>query len=65
MKKFRVYRIMTATTVIGEYEAEDDQAALEMADMDRTGNWCPDLCHYCSRDLDLGEIYETEVEEIV
>ncbi len=64
MKKYRVYGIMTASVLIGEYEAESEEEALDMADEDREANWNPTLCHRCADEVELGDVYDTQVEEV-
>jgi len=60
MKKFRVYGIITASTCIGEYDAETAEEAEKMAWEDAG---YPSICYQCSKEIDLGEIYELQVEE--
>lgn len=62
MAKYRVYGIMTASVVIGEYEADNEEDAIEKANKDPRANWHPSVCHMCSREIDLGDIDNTEVE---
>lgn len=64
MKKFRVFGIASASVEIGVYEAENADEAIALADEDRNANWHPSLCHHCSREVDLGDVYETEAEEV-
>lgn len=64
MKKFNVWGIMTASVLVGTYEAESGEEAIEMANEDRNGNWNPSLCHQCSNEIDLGEVYDTQVDEV-
>lgn len=59
MKKFKVYGLMTASVLIGEYEAENADAAIELADLDGSANWSPLLCHHCANEVELGEVYKT------
>jgi hypothetical protein len=63
-KKYNVYGIMTASIFIGEYEAESQEEAEDMANRDSNANWMPSLCHQCSNEIDLGDVYKTEVEEV-
>jgi len=64
MPKYRVYGVMTASAVIGEYEANDEEEARELADMDKQAGWHPSVCHQCAGTIDLGDIYESQVELI-
>lgn len=54
MKKFRVYGILSASVVIGEYEAENEQDAMDKADNDPKANWSATLCHHCAGNIDIG-----------
>lgn len=65
MKKYRVYGVMTASIVIGEYEADSKDAAIEMSGQDENANYYASLCHQCSSEIDLGDIYKEEAEEII
>ena len=60
--KYRVYGIMTASTVIGTYEADSKEQAIAKAEEDKEANWGPGLCHQCAGEVELGDIYETQVE---
>ena len=60
--KYRVYGIMTASVLLGEYEADSPEEAERMSDADPNANLWPSLCHECSNEIDLGDIYETQVE---
>ena len=59
-KKYAVYGNMGASIKIGEYEAESEDEAIEMADADPQGNWYPSLCWQCNREIEIGDVYETE-----
>lgn len=64
MPKYRVYGVLSASVVVGEYEAETEEEAIEMANEDQDANWMPSLCHQCSREVALGDVYKAEAEEI-
>jgi len=64
MKKFMVYGVISASVVLGTYEAENADEAMALADKDNNANWHPSLCHQCSREVDLGDVYETIAEEV-
>jgi hypothetical protein len=61
--KYKVYGIMTASVLIGEYEAKTAEDALDMANDDTEADWYPSLCHQCAREIDMGDIYDTECGE--
>jgi len=63
VKKYSVYGIMTASVLIGEYEAENALEAEAKCNDDEEAEWMPSICYQCSRKIDLGEIYKTEVVE--
>lgn len=64
MKKYIVYGIVSASVVLGEYAAESKEAALEMAEKNQEANWNPTLCHQCSGEIEIGDVYDTQVEEV-
>jgi len=55
---------MSASVIIGVYEADSKEEAIKMAGEDENANWMPSLCHQCAKEIDLGDICETEAEEI-
>jgi len=61
--KYNVYGIMTASIFLGEYEAVDTESAVELAEKDSQADWTPCLCHHCSEEIELGEVYDTQVVE--
>jgi len=66
MPKFRIYGIMTASKVLGEIDAGSKEEALLKADADDEigGNGFAALCHQCAGEIDLGDIYEYQAEEV-
>ena len=64
MPKFRVYGIMTASSLVGEYEVETKEKVIEKVEKDKESDWYRSLCHQCAGDIELGEIYELQAEEI-
>ena len=63
MKTYRVYGLWTASKLIGEFEANSEEEAIAMAeDSDEA---YASLCHQCSREIELGDIYpyKHEAEE--
>lgn len=63
MSKYKVYGHLSASILIGEYEAESKEAAEKMAENDDHADWYPSLCHQCASEVDLGDIYKVEVDE--
>jgi hypothetical protein len=62
MKKFRVYGILSAaTTQEVIVEAEDKDAAIDIGSPQIDS---PHLCHQCSHEIDMGDIYEFQAAEI-
>ena len=51
MPKYTVYGIFTATKCFGEFEAENEEAAIEMASCSEENH--ASLCHQCSREIEL------------
>ena len=64
MKKYSVIGIISASIYIGEYEAESEEAAEEMAEKDENANWSPSICHQCSGEVEVGDVYKVIVEEV-
>ena len=62
MPIYKVYGILTGSVYLGEYEAENEDAAEEMANADKEANWMPSLCHQCSGEVEINDIYEVQVE---
>lgn len=62
MKKYRVYAIATASCFLGEFEAENKDEAIRKAQEE--GDYASSLCHQCSHDVELGDWYKEEAEEI-
>jgi len=60
--KYLVYGIISASKFIGEFEAESKEKAIEMAE-NSENCYTPGLCHQCSGEINLGDIYEIEAEE--
>ena len=65
MKKYIVYGVMTASVILGEYEAKNKEDAIKQAESNNSANWMPSLCHQCAREVELGDVYETQVNEII
>ena len=64
MPKYRIYAIATASWPLGEYEAETEEAAMDLCDQDRTVDYYKSLCHHCASEVELGDTYKTEAEEL-
>lgn len=61
MPKYGVYASVGATMYLGEYEAETEDEAIEMAMKNAS---TPTLCHQCSGELDIGDIIDFEADLI-
>ena len=64
MKKYIVYGLISASKKIGEYEAKSEEEAIEMAEKDKNANWDYSICHQCSSEIEIGDMYEVHAEEI-
>jgi len=64
MAKYQVIGNITASIIVGEYEADSPEEAIEKAEEDKNAFWMPTLCHQCSNEVSLGDVFETEAEEI-
>lgn len=59
LKKYHVYGVCLATTPSIEIEAETDEQAIDLAD--EQDIWPPSICHYCSKEIELGGDIEIAV----
>ena len=55
MTKYRVYGLMTASVLLGEYEADTQPEAYAMAINDPEANWYPSICHQCAGQTEVIE----------
>ena len=62
MPKYHCYAIATASKYLGEFEAKNKQEAEDMAY--ESDECSMSLCHQCSSEAELGDIYRIEVEKI-
>lgn len=62
--KYNVFGIMTASTLLGVYEADSKEEAEEKAEKDPEANYNPGLCWHCSNDIELNEVYELQIKEV-
>ncbi len=62
MAKYNVYGTVGASVFLGTYEAKNEDDAIEQAEDNENANWSPTLCHQCSRELEVGDVYETQAE---
>lgn len=60
MKKYRVYGVVTGTKFLGEYEAEDEREAENMALRE---NGHVSVCNHCADEIDEPAIDDVIVEE--
>lgn len=51
--KFRVYGIATGSKYLGEFEADSEEQAKEMAANSDENHIC--LCHQCARELEVDD----------
>jgi hypothetical protein len=62
MAKFRAYGIYTASIMIGEYEADNEDQAMEMSQDDDVH---ASLCHHCAQNIELNpEPHDFEIVEV-
>lgn len=62
MPKFRVVGKVSASKYLGEFEAETEEEAIELAL--NSDEACICLCHQCSPEAENPEIHDAEAEEI-
>lgn len=60
MPKFSVYGKVVGTKWIGEYDAPDAEAAIQMAEKDAHSS----MCHQCSRECEDPEVEDLVAEEL-
>ena len=60
--KYRVYGIITASVLLGEYDTDSKEKAEKMAEEDAKADWNPSLCHQCSEEVELGGVNSVQVE---
>jgi hypothetical protein len=64
MPKYSVYAEVYGSKYIGDFEAEDEEAAMKLAEKEASN---PSLCHQCSGEvtdgLSLGELMAEEILE--
>ena len=63
MAKYCVYGLVAASVVLGEYEADSENAAIRLAEEDPDADWYPTICHQCSDVVEVGDIYETKARK--
>lgn len=62
MTKYNVYANVTVTKFVGTFEAESEEDAVEMG-MDDPECSADQLCCYCSKKYDVGDVDEVFAEE--
>jgi len=62
MPRYAIYALYTASKHLGEVVADDKDDAISKAE-DSDEVWV-NICHQCSREIDLGDAYEFQAEEI-
>lgn len=60
MPKFRVYATVTGGKYIGEFEAENKEAAIDAATQSDAA--CVSLCHQCASECEDAEIHTFTAE---
>jgi Fe2+ or Zn2+ uptake regulation protein len=60
MTKYRVYGLFTGSKMLGEFEAEDESEAIDMAAESAANH--VSLCHHCSRKISLNDYSAQDFE---
>lgn len=60
MPKYNVYSMATASIFLGEFEAETEEQAIELAVKENPPH--VSLCHQCSGEIEIGDFYQEEAE---
>lgn len=63
MSKYTVIGLVSASIVVGEYEANSENEAIEKANNDPQANCNTTLCNQCSRTIDIGDVYELRADK--
>lgn len=63
MATWRIIGILSASKYLGIVEADTKEEAIEKAEEELVDEMHASLCHYCSREIDLGETYDLEAEK--
>lgn len=61
-KTYRIYALMTASKFLGEFEAESEAEAREMAE--DQADFHVSICHQCSRQIEIGDVHDVDCEEV-
>lgn len=61
MTKYRVYGVVSGSKYLGEFDAETEEQALEMAS--HSDECYVTLCHYCHSECEDAEITEMVAEK--
>jgi len=64
MPKYRVYAIASASWLLGEYEAENEDEARDLSQDDDSAEYHPSICHSCAGKIELGDAYKFDAEEV-
>ncbi len=62
MPKYRIYSIATASVFLGEFEGDTKEQAIDRALEENPPH--NSLCHQCAGEIELGEFYEEQAEEV-
>ncbi len=62
MPKYRVYAVIDATKYVGEFEAENEENAEDLA-WDN-GDFHVSICHHCASEVEIGDPIRMVVEEV-
>ncbi|MCK5307095.1 MAG: hypothetical protein KAJ73_00655 [Zetaproteobacteria bacterium] len=58
---YRVYGIITASVLLGEYDVGSKEEAEKAADADENADWNPSLCHQCSSEVELCGVNSVQI----
>ena len=60
-KEYSIYGIIGASKYLGKVKAKDKEEAIEKGmELDSHVS----LCHHCSSEIDIGDVYEYEANEV-
>lgn len=62
MPKFHVTAMIAASKYIGVFDAETAEAAKKMAEDE--ADCYVNICHQCAKEIEIGEVYDFDMDEI-
>ena len=64
MKEYRVIGLVGASVELGIYKAKSKEDAIQQAYDNKEADFNPQLCWQCANEVEVGDVYDVEAEEI-